>query len=165
MHGLSRRFGNRLAVDGLSLEVGAGEIVSLLGPNGAGKTTTFRMLAGLLPPSAGSISIGGTALTPDTADAVRSRVGLLTEAPGLWDRLSVRWNLRTYARLHGVAADGARVDAVMSAVGIDDRADERVGALSKGLQQRVALARALVHDPPLVLLDDCLLYTSDAADE
>jgi len=154
MHGLSRRFGNRLAVDGLSLEVGAGEIVSLLGPNGAGKTTTFRMLAGLLPPSAGSISIGGTALTPDTADAVRSRVGLLTEAPGLWDRLSVRWNLRTYARLHGVAADGARVDAVMSAVGIDDRADERVGALSKGLQQRVALARALVHDPPLVLLDE-----------
>ena len=154
MRGLSRRFGDRLAVDALTLEVGAGEIVSLLGPNGAGKTTTFRMLAGLLLPSEGVISVQGTRLTPETFDAVRGRVGLLTEAPGLWERLSVRWNLRTYARLHGIADDEDRVKQVMDEVGIADRADERAGALSKGLKQRVALARALVHDPPVVLLDE-----------
>jgi ABC-2 type transport system ATP-binding protein len=154
MRGLSRRFGDRLAVDALTLEVGAGEIVSLLGPNGAGKTTTFRMLAGLLLPSEGVISVQGTRLTPETVDAVRGRVGLLTEAPGLWERLSVRWNLRTYARLHGIADEEDRVKQVMDEVGIADRADERTGALSKGLKQRVALARALVHDPPVVLLDE-----------
>ena len=132
----------------------AGEVLCLLGPNGAGKTTTFRMLAALLLPTRGEVMVAGTPLTPDTADQVRSRVGLLTEAPGLWERLTVRANLLTYARLHGVADEGRRVTAVMQDVGIDDRADERAGALSKGLKQRVAIARALVHDPPVVLLDE-----------
>ncbi|MGE0463877.1 MAG: ABC transporter ATP-binding protein [Vicinamibacterales bacterium] len=151
---LTRRFDDRLAVDGLTLDVNAGEIVSLLGPNGAGKTTTFRMLAALLPPTAGELTIAGTRRTPSSAGTIRSRVGLLTEAPGLWERLSVRWNLRTYADLHGVADPGARVAAVMDAVGIADRADDRAGALSKGLKQRVALARAVVHNPQVVLLDE-----------
>jgi ABC-2 type transport system ATP-binding protein len=152
--GLSRRFGDRLAVDDLSLSVGAGEVLSLLGPNGAGKTTTFRMLAALLLPTRGEVIVGGTRLTAATADRLRSRVGLLTEAPGLWERLTVRANLLTYARLHGVADERTRVDAVMHAVGIAERGDERAGALSKGLKQRVAIARALVHDPPVVLLDE-----------
>jgi len=151
---LTRRFDDRLAVDGLTLTVGAGEVVTLLGPNGAGKTTTFRMLAGLLAPTSGEVTIAGTRLTVSSADEMRSRVGLLTEAPGLWERLSVRWNLRTYAALHGVPDEEARVALVMEAVGIGDRADDRAGALSKGLKQRVALARALVHDPPVVLLDE-----------
>lgn len=151
---LTRRFDDRVAVDGLTLDVGAGEVVSLLGPNGAGKTTTFRMLAALLMPTSGEATIAGTRLTPSSADATRSRVGLLTEAPGLWERLSVRRNLLTYADLHGVTDSGARVAAVMDAVGIADRADDRAGALSKGLKQRVALARAVVHDPQVVLLDE-----------
>jgi ABC-2 type transport system ATP-binding protein len=151
---LTRRFDDRLAVDGLTLTVHAGEVVSLLGPNGAGKTTTFRMLAALLIPTSGDVTISGTTLTPASADTWRSRVGLLTEAPGLWERLSVRWNLRTYAALHGVDDQAGRVAAAMDAVGITDRADDRAGALSKGLKQRVALARAIVHDPPVVLLDE-----------
>ncbi|MCC7178619.1 MAG: ABC transporter ATP-binding protein [Acidobacteria bacterium] len=151
---LTRRFDDRVAVDGLTLDVGAGEVVSLLGPNGAGQTTTFRMLAALLMPTSGEATIAGTRLTPSSADATRSRVGLLTEAPGLWERLSVRRNLLTYADLHGVTDSGARVAAVMDAVGIADRADDRAGALSKGLKQRVALARAVVHDPQVVLLDE-----------
>lgn len=151
---LTRRFGDRLAVDGLTLDVRAGEVVSLLGPNGAGKTTTFRMLASLLMPTSGEATVAGTRLTASTAGAMRSRVGLLTEAPGLWERLSVRRNLLTYADLHGVADPGARVAAVMDAVGLADRADDRAGALSKGLKQRVALARAVVHDPQVVLLDE-----------
>jgi len=151
---LTRRFDDCLAVDGLTLDVGAGEIVSLLGPNGAGKTTTFRMLAALIMPTGGEVSIAGMRLTPSSAGVVRSRVGLLTETPGLWERLSVRWNLRTHAALHGVPDPDARVRTVMGAVGIADRADHRAGALSKGLKQRVALARAVVHDPPVVLLDE-----------
>ncbi len=152
--GLSRSFDGRPAVDDLTLSVHAGEVLCLLGPNGAGKTTTFRMLAALLLPTRGEVMVAGTPLTPDTADQVRGRVGLLTEAPGLWERLTVRANLLTYARLHGVPDENRRVAAVMQDVGIDDRADDRAGALSKGLKQRVAIARALVHDPPVVLLDE-----------
>jgi len=152
--GLSRSFDGRPAVDDLTLSVHAGEVLCLLGPNGAGKTTTFRMLAALLLPTRGEVMVAGTPLTPDTADQVRGRVGLLTEAPGLWERLTVRANLLTYARLHGVPDENRRVAAVMHDVGIDDRADDRAGALSKGLKQRVAIARALVHDPPAVLLDE-----------
>ncbi len=151
---LSRRFDDRVAVEDLSLSVDAGEIVSLLGPNGAGKTTTFRMLAALLLPTSGDVAVDGITLTPTTAAAVRARVGLLTETPGLWERLSVRWNLITYARLHDIPDQRHRLDTVMAAVGIGDRADDRAGSLSKGLRQRVALARALLHDPPVVLLDE-----------
>lgn len=125
----------------LSFSVAPGEIVALLGPNGAGKTTTMRMLAGLIPPSSGTVRVDG-------------RVGLLTEAPGLWERLSVRLNVLTYARLHGVATPGARVDRVLQLLGIADRAQDPAGQLSKGLKQRVALARTLVHDPRVVLLDE-----------
>jgi ABC-2 type transport system ATP-binding protein len=152
--GLSRSFDGRPAVDDLTIVVHAGEVLGLLGPNGAGKTTTFRMLAALLLPTRGEVMVGGTRLTPMTADRVRSRVGLLTEAPGLWERLTVRANLLTYARLHGVPDEERRVTTLMQMVGIGDRADDRAGALSKGLKQRVAIARALVHDPPVVLLDE-----------
>src|SRR5678809_537237 len=94
---LTRRFASRLAVDDVSFEFRAGEIFGLLGPNGAGKTTTLRLLAGLIAPTSGSVHIDGDILTPNSG-AMRARIGLLTEAPGLWDRLSVRENLLTYAR-------------------------------------------------------------------
>jgi ABC-2 type transport system ATP-binding protein len=151
---LSRTFDARVAVRDVSLSVNAGEIVTLLGPNGAGKTTTMRMLAGLILPTAGSIAIGGIELTAATAARARGSVGLLTEAPGLWERLSVRINLLTYARLHSVADPDARVDEALGHVDLLDRSKEIAGKLSKGLKQRVAIARALLHQPRVLLLDE-----------
>ena len=151
---LTRTFDARVAVRDLSFSVDAGEVVALLGPNGAGKTTTLRMLAGLLSPTAGRIVINRIVVSPSTAGRARGDVGFLTEAPGLWERLSVRLNLVTYARLQGLPAPEKRVDEVLSIVGVADRSAEVAGRLSKGLKQRVALARALVHRPSVLLLDE-----------
>jgi ABC-2 type transport system ATP-binding protein len=151
---LTRAFGDRVAVRDLSLSVAAGEIVALLGPNGAGKTTTMRMLAGLIFPTAGTITINRARISAATADAARRSIGLLTETPGLWERLSVRTNLLTFARLHSLDNPGAQVTRALEQVGLEDRADEVAGNLSKGLKQRVAIARALIHRPAVVLLDE-----------
>lgn len=147
-------FGDRVAVRDLSLSVRAGEILSLLGPNGAGKTTTMRMLAGLVMPTAGQVSINDIRLTEATAGQARGAVGLLTEAPGLWERLSVRANLLTYARLHGLPDPNERVNESLAQVELSDRAGDAAGTLSKGLKQRVAVCRALLHRPPVLLLDE-----------
>jgi ABC-2 type transport system ATP-binding protein len=151
---LSRTFGARVAVRDLSLSLDAGEIVVLLGPNGAGKTTTLRMLAGLIPPSAGEIVLHGIRFTAASADTLRRHIGLLTESPGLWDRLTVRLNLLTYARLYSLPRPHDAVDRALSMVGLSDRARDAAGALSKGLRQRLAVARALMHEPSIVLLDE-----------
>jgi ABC-2 type transport system ATP-binding protein len=151
---LTRAFDERVAVRDVTLSVSAGEIVALLGPNGAGKTTTMRMLAGLILPTSGRISINHIELSEATSGTARAAVGLLTEAPGLWERLTVRLNLLTYARLHGVADPNTRIDATLRIVDLIDRADDLAGKLSKGLKQRVAIARALLHEPPVLLLDE-----------
>ncbi len=151
---LTRIFGDRVAVRDLSLSVRAGEILALLGPNGAGKTTTMRMLAGLIMPTAGQVSINDIRLTEATAGQARGAVGLLTEAPGLWERLSVRANLLTYARLHGLPDPNERVNESLAQVELSDRAGDAAGTLSKGLKQRVAVCRALLHRPPVLLLDE-----------
>ena len=151
---LSRSFGPRVAVRDLSIALQEGELVALLGPNGAGKTTTLRMLAGLIPPSTGSIELLGVPLTRESSDHLRRHVGLLTETPGLWERLSVRMNLLTYARLYGLAKPHAAVERALSLVSLTDRVRDVAGTLSKGLRQRLALARALLHEPPIVLLDE-----------
>ena len=151
---LTRTFDDRVAVRDLSLAVGGGEIVALLGPNGAGKTTTMRMLAGLILPTAGRMAINRVEVTAATSAAARRAVGLLTEAPGLWERLSVRLNLLTYARLQGLDEPERQVDRILEQVDLSDRSGEAAGKLSKGLKQRVAIARALVHQPPVVLLDE-----------
>jgi ABC-2 type transport system ATP-binding protein len=151
---LTRVFDQRVAVRDVSLSVNHGEIVTLLGPNGAGKTTMMRMLAGLILPTAGHISIDGVELSKATAAQARGNVGLLTEAPGLWERLSVRINLLTYARLQGVVDPAASVDEALRLVELFDRASEMAGKLSKGLKQRVAIARALIHKPRILLLDE-----------
>jgi ABC-2 type transport system ATP-binding protein len=151
---LTRMFDARVAVRDVSLSVNPGEIVTLLGPNGAGKTTTMRMLAGLILPTSGRISIDGVELSKTTAARARGNVGLLTEAPGLWERLSVRSNLLTYARLQTVADAPASVDESLRHVDLLDRANETAGKLSKGLKQRVAIARALLHKPRVLLLDE-----------
>jgi len=151
---LTRRFGERVAVDDLTFELVPGEIFALLGPNGAGKTTTLRMLAGLIAPSSGSVGVGSEILTRDTAPRLRSRIGLLTEAPGLWERLTVRQNLLVYARLHGLPDPPRAVDEALEAFGLRDRGGDLAAELSKGLRQRAALARALLHRPDVVLLDE-----------
>ena len=151
---LTRRFGDRLAVDAVTFDLGRGEIFALLGPNGAGKTTTLRMLAGLIEPSGGEVHLDQVRIPPGRAAQLRARVGFLTEAPGLWDRLTVRENLHTYARLHGLRDPHGAVRQVMDTFRITDRADEPAAVLSKGLKQRVALARTLLHDPDIVLLDE-----------
>ncbi len=151
---LTRAFGDRTAVRNLSLTVSTGEIVALLGPNGAGKTTTMRMLAGLIPPTSGQVRIDGVEMSGANADAARRSIGLLTEAPGLWERLTVRVNLLTHARLQGLADPQGAVARALGQVELTDRADEIAGTLSKGLKQRTALARALIHEPPVLLLDE-----------
>ena len=153
-HHLTRRFGDRVAVEDVSFELAPGEIFALLGPNGAGKTTTLRLLAGLITPSSGSVSVNGEALNPESASRLRSRIGFLTEAPGLWDRLTVRQNLSVYARLYSLPSPATVVDQALDLFDMRPRAEERAAHLSKGLKQRVALARTLLHDPPIVLLDE-----------
>jgi ABC-2 type transport system ATP-binding protein len=140
-------------VEDVSFDIAAGEIFALVGPNGAGKTTTLRMLAGLIAPSSGTVRFRGVPMA-GAAAALRAAIGFLTEAPGLWDRLTVRQNLRVHARLHGLAKPERAVDAAMELFGVANRAEDAPAVLSKGLRQRVALARTLLHDPPVVLLDE-----------
>jgi ABC-2 type transport system ATP-binding protein len=154
VEGLTRRFDNRLAVEDLSLEVRPGEIFGLLGPNGAGKTTTLRMLGGLISPSAGTATVAGVPLVHERMDEVRSKVGFLTEAPGLWDRLTVRLNLLVYARLYGVRDPERAVARALARFGLTDRAGSLAAQLSKGMKQKIAIARALLHEPPVILLDE-----------
>jgi ABC-2 type transport system ATP-binding protein len=151
---LARRFDTRLAVDDVSFELVPGEILALLGPNGAGKTTTLRMLGGLIHPTSGAVLLDHQTVTPATASRLRASIGFLTEMPGLWERLTVRQNLNVYARVHGLASPGRAVDRMLDLFAISDRARDYAGELSKGLKQRVALARTLLHDPPIVLLDE-----------
>jgi ABC-2 type transport system ATP-binding protein len=151
---LTRRFGTRVAVDDVSFDLAPGEIFALLGPNGAGKTTTLRMLAGLIAPTAGRVRIGGETLSAHTAARLRGRIGLLTETPGLWDRLSVRQNLIVYARLYSLTNPDAAVAEALDLFDLGNRVDDAAVELSKGLRQRVALARALLHRPQIVLLDE-----------
>jgi ABC-2 type transport system ATP-binding protein len=151
---VTRRFGERVAVEDLSFEVKGGEVFGLLGPNGAGKTTTLRMLGGLISPSSGRVVIDGRPFTRATGSALRARIGFLTETPGLWDHLTVEDNLIVYARLFALAQPAAAVERVLRLFELLDRRVDRVVLLSKGMKQKLALARALVHDPEVVLLDE-----------
>jgi ABC-2 type transport system ATP-binding protein len=151
---LTRVFGNRVAVEDVSFELAPGEIFALLGPNGAGKTTTLRMLAGLIEPTSGGVAVHGEPMSRRTASRLRGHIGFLTEAPGLWDRLTVTQNLMVYAALHGLPSPEREVDAALELFDIRDRAKDPAVQLSKGLKQRVALARTLLHHPDVVLLDE-----------
>jgi ABC-2 type transport system ATP-binding protein len=152
--GLTRRFGSRTAVEDVSFDVAAGEIVALLGPNGAGKTTTMRMLAGLIAPTRGTVTIEGVRMDRTTGSGLRSRIGFLTETPGLWDRLTVRENLGIYAGLYSLASPDRVVETALATFGLEAHASARAAELSKGLRQKVALARAMLHAPKILLLDE-----------
>ena len=148
---LTRLYGEREALAGVSLSLREGQTLVVLGPNGAGKTTLLRVLATLLRPHAGEVRVLGSSL-PGESWAVRGRIGLLGHEPLLYRELSARENLRYHARLHGV--DFARAEELLAAVGMLARAEEPVRTLSRGMVQRVAIARAVLHDPELLLLDE-----------
>ena len=153
--GLGKQYGERWAVSDLDVEVGQGEIFGFLGPNGAGKTTTMRMLAGMIAPTTGRAWIGGVDLAED-ANVVRSRIGLLTEAPGLYERMSAAANLEFHARLHGLptAKRRERVRACLDMLGLWERRNDQVAGFSKGMKQKLAIARAVLHEPAAVFLDE-----------
>jgi ABC-2 type transport system ATP-binding protein len=151
---LSKRFGARSAFDDVTFEVGHGEVFGFLGPNGAGKTTTVRTLGTLIAPTSGSASVAGLPLTADNGPAIRSRISIMPETPGLYLRLTVAENLEFFAGLYRLSHARDRITAALEAVNLTDRAGDLCGALSKGLRQRVALARAVLNDPDVLFLDE-----------
>jgi heme exporter protein A len=162
LEGLVRRYGEREALSDVSLSLAAGQTLVVFGGNGAGKTTLLRVLATLLRPHAGEVTVCDRRLPAD-AWAVRGRIGLLGHEPLLYRELTARENLRFHARLHGVQED--RVEEVLKAVRLSDRAEEPLKTLSRGMVQRVAIARAVLHDPELLLLDEPWANLDPAARE
>jgi ABC-2 type transport system ATP-binding protein len=150
---LTRRFGERLAVDRLSFEARPGEIVGLLGPNGAGKTTTIRMLAGIIAPTSGRAEVAGIDPAKEP-ERVHEAMGLLTESPGFYERISAERNLAYFAGFYPSlnVRDAARHG--LESMGLLDRARDPVGTFSKGMKQRLALARTLLHRPRVLFLDE-----------
>ncbi len=152
---LHKQFRSVTAVHDLSFTVGDGEIFGLLGPNGAGKTTSVRMLSGLIAPTSGGARVNGMELGRES-QRIRAITGVLTETPGLHDKLTARANLGYYGRLYGLRGATLRraVDRYLGVVGLADEADRRVGGFSKGMRQKVAIARALLHEPDVIYLDE-----------
>jgi ABC-2 type transport system ATP-binding protein len=151
---LTKRFGERVAVDDVSFEVAAGEVFGFLGPNGAGKTTTVRMLGTLAAPTSGSAVVAGVPLTLANGLEIRQRIAVMPENPGLYLRLTVTENLEFFAGLYGLREPGDRIATVLEAVNLRARAGDLCGDLSKGLRQRVGLARSLLSDPVILFLDE-----------
>lgn len=150
---LVKRYGAFTAVDGISFSAKKGEVVGLLGPNGAGKTTTMRILTGFMPPTEGHVRIAGFDVQTDSMDARRS-VGYLPERVPIYPDMTVSEYVRFWARLRGTRQPKGHSDAVLKRVDLYDRRDILVRHLSKGMRQRLGLAQALVHNPPVLILDE-----------
>ena len=150
---LRRVFGDRTAVDELTLTVDAGEILGFLGPNGAGKTTTIRMLAGIIGPSSGMAIVAG--IRPDREpERLHEVIGLLPEAPGFYERLSACRNLQYFAGFYPSIDSQKQIEKYLRLIGLWERQSDRVALYSKGMKQRLALARALLHEPKVLFLDE-----------
>ena len=153
VHGLTKRFGRKTAVDGVDIAVPEGQVWGFLGPNGSGKTTTIRMLCGLLRPDAGS----GTCLGYDVrsqAESIKRSVGYMTQRFSFWEDLSIRENLEFVARIYEVPQRKQKIDATLARLGLQQRQDQPAGQLSGGWKQRLALAACMIHEPRLLLLDE-----------
>ena len=152
---LRKEFGALVAVDGLDLTVGRGEVLCLLGANGSGKTTTIRMLCGLLAPTSGSATVAGIDVVGDP-DAVRRKIGYMSQKFGLYDDLTARENLWFYSSLYGLRgrAQEARLAEVIAELGLGARVDQFTGELSGGWRQRVSLGCAVMHRPEILFLDE-----------
>ena len=153
--GLTKQFDDLTAVDRVTFSVAPGEILALLGPNGAGKTTTVRMLAAILRPTVGHAFVAGYSVTRQPQE-VRRRVGLLTEHPGLYLRMRGKEYLDFFGRLMGLSAceRECRARELLARFGMSQAWDQRMGTYSKGMRQKMALVRAMLHDPPVLLLDE-----------
>ena len=150
---LTRKFGAITAVSDLDLAVEKGEVFGFLGPNGAGKTTTIRMLAALIAPTNGSATVAGFRVGRENR-SIRQNVGVLTETPGLYKRLSALDNLLFFARLYGVNSPEKQAERYLRLFELWDRRDQLAGGFSKGMRQKLALARALLHEPQVLFLDE-----------
>ena len=150
---LTRAFGDYVAVDRLTMEIASGEVFGFLGPNGAGKTTTIRMLTGLIAPTSGSASVLEYEVGRDD-DRIRRNVGILTETPGMYDRLSAHRNLAIFARLYEVENVDRQVEKYLKLLGLWERRNDAVGEFSKGMRQKLAICRALLHEPRVLFLDE-----------
>ncbi len=150
---LSKTFERHVAVNQLTLDIPPGEVFGFLGPNGAGKTTTVRMLCSLIAPTSGQATVAGYRVGEED-HAIRGHVGILTETPGLYDRLSAMFNLSIFARLYEVSDVNTQVEKYLRMLGLWDRRHDPVGAFSKGMRQKLAIARALLHEPRVLFLDE-----------
>jgi ABC-2 type transport system ATP-binding protein len=149
---IRKSFGRIQALDGIGFSAHRGEVLGLLGPNGAGKSTCIAVCTGMVAPDSGSVSVGGRGSPRDPE--VRRLLGVAPQQVALYESLSARENLAFFGRLYGVADPGRRADELLDAVGLLPRARDRVGGFSGGMQRRLNLAAALVHDPPVLLLDE-----------
>lgn len=150
---VTRRFGSSTALAGVSFVVRSGEIVALLGPNGAGKTTASRIIAGILAPTDGDAIVDGISVRTN-ADRVRARCGLVTDSPALYERMTLRSYLTYFAALYDVPTAGRRIADLVELLGLTGVLDRRLAAFSRGMKQKAAIARALLHEPPVLLLDE-----------
>jgi ABC-2 type transport system ATP-binding protein len=155
MKGLGKRFGETVALDGLNLEIGQGELFGLLGPNGAGKSTTINILTGLLEPTAGSARVGGHAL-PKEARAVKEIIGVCPQEFGVFPYLTGRENVLLFGDLAGVPKKEleARADDLLKRMGLDGESDRRVRGYSGGMKRRISVVTALIGDPEIAFLDE-----------
>ncbi|MBF5046349.1 ABC transporter ATP-binding protein [Aggregicoccus sp. 17bor-14] len=155
VQGLSKRYGTLQAVQELSFDVAPGELLGLVGPNGAGKTSTLRCLAGILPPTTGSIHVAGHALATHPVQAKRE-LAFLPDEPRLFEYLTVKEHLAFFARLYGVADWEARAEALLSEMELAGKEGALPGELSRGMKQKLSIACGLLHAPRLILLDEPL---------
>ena len=153
VEGLTKSFGNHLALRGIDLEVRQGESVVIFGPNGAGKTTLIKVLATIMNPSSGRILVDGLSLK-NNAEEIQRRIGVVTHQTFLYSNLTAYENLEFYSRMYDVPRRKERIHKVVAMVGMTSRLHDRVGALSRGMQQRLSIARSLLHKPAIMLLDE-----------
>jgi len=153
VQGIHKRYGRKRVLSGVDLNVREGQVVSLLGANGAGKSTLMRIVSGLSKPDRGEITLGGVSLNK-AGHEIRRYIGLVTHAPLLYDNLSAWENLTFYARLYDIVEPEERIESVLKAVNLWTRRRDGVRTFSRGMTQRLAIARAILHNPPVLLLDE-----------